>query len=581
MDEHDIEKIITRLSTNYKWYHSKLVKRVLRAYKEPTIILIEGPTGIGKTASLVISSLIYNVDAMLEGEIRRRTLFCVKAYPLLDKVLNMFTHYIDQLKKEYPNLELQLMIFKGKEKCCPYSLSDGTERNAVYVLCEHFLFNRKCVFYNNLINNFGNALKIAYETRDYRLEEKLMESNLCPYYLTKTLLPKANIILTTYYNLFNAHLIGELEFPVIIVDEVHNLPLYIFDQSTIAFNLANVKQELKNLVPLHALDKTLLHLSTVEDRKPYLLSKLIDLDPIYNAYQLIKDRVIWGLGEVSAQKGLYQRYLYFFNYLISHYGELTFIKDGLDCVITLNGIFHRTSEHFKGAYSLIGASATLHPVQHYIRLLFTNVDKKVVVLRYRRYPVDRLPKIYPVYYEKFTSLYKRRTISLIECVAEKVLEIAKGGRRTVVFVASKELGSMIEAEIKRKTKNISVNNLDGQQSDTLEGSSSIIIMSQRGRHSEGIDIDADDIVIFGFSLVPYTIYQYAYMMALPYDRWRERYKLGYILPAVIALVQSIGRALRPTKKRVNLHILENRLHKKYIVSLFPRWMSDALANVDR
>ncbi|MEM0056988.1 MAG: helicase C-terminal domain-containing protein [Candidatus Geothermarchaeota archaeon] len=579
MKEHIIKKIIACLGIDHKCYN-RLVNYILRAYEEPTIMLIEGPTGIGKTTSLVVGSLIYTASAILEGKISRRTLFCVKAYPLLNKVLSMFTHYINQLKKECVSSKLRVVAFKGKEKCCPYSLSDSIH-GSVYALCESLLFNRKCIFYTNLISNFSDALKITYEFYDCHLEEKLIESNLCPYYLTKALLSDANIILTTYYNLFNAHLVNELEFPVVIVDEVHNLPLYIFDQFTIAFNLTNVKQELRSLLPSHILDKVFIHLAEVEDRRPHLLSKLIDLDSIYNAYHLIRDKVIWSLEEVDVQRELYQRYLYFFNYLVSHYGELIFIKNKEDCVITLDRIFYKASEHFKNTYSFIGTSATLHPVQHYVRLLFADANKRIVILRYKRYPINQLPKICPVYHEGFTSLYKRRTISLIESVAEKVLEITKEGQRTVVFVASKELGSMIEAEIKRKFKNVKVSNLDYQQLNTLDEGSSIIIVSQRGRYSEGVDINADNIVIFGFSLAPYTVYQYAYMMALPYNKLSEKYKFGYILPAVIALVQSIGRVLRPTKKHVTLHVLEDRLHRKYIVDLLPKWMSETLTGVNR
>ena len=562
-----------------------MLDTIISSAEDASFLLLESPTGSGKTTTAILASIVLSLS------LKKRVIFSVRNYPLLEKIFQETLLYTHRLGVN----NLLVVAFRGKEKSCPYAhiyrLGTG-----VYSHCEYLRSFQMCEYYNHYIENYGEILgKYRVNTN---LQTPTLESNIswCPYYAAKTLLKEANIVVTHYFNIL--HYFGALSEPqtlsdILIIDEIHNLPRIFFETYSPSISLetlsdfCNLKcfsKNIRKLVRKSLLDK-IREITVTRQSIP-----IQEAIPIESLYVLSKELFYESLENEKVRNNKNCRELffavrYFCDALLFLYDELDLFKDNRYVFALPKQRLASLPTILNKYYSIIGLSATLTPINLYKRVLFNSLNRDIRVFR-GEYTSQHLPKIHFFFKKQYTSRYTNRSITLIERVSKDILQIVKNKGSSIVFSASQELSKYIKNELYRLSppSSISLSIIDLDESGdflfTDENRTKIVLASQRGKFNEGIEFPQDirNIIVFGLSITPPSLREQLfakYILGCNTDH--EIFTFGYLHPAVTVLVQSIGRLIRRGKKEINVYIFENRVFRESILRMMPQWFKDIIS----
>jgi len=560
--------------------HIKAVTKMLSTMENSGQLLIEAPTGWGKTYIATLATLIYKH----ENE-SRPIIFSAKTHNIIMKIYRIYK----KLLNEYTQ-EIKPIVFLGKEKLCVYSFDRLENQDEyIYALCEQLRRNLLCKHFINHLSNFGKTvefLKKNWRELDATVfnKERLLDMDDCIYYTIKRSLETFDIIITTYYNIFDKtrlslDALDYINLPILIIDEVHNLPRYYFNTVVSKVYISDLR--------IHTRINNLLHkrVRKAEENK-INLSKIVDLETLYSL-KLLLDSVLrekfYKKQDEKTLASIYRLKL-FINKGLTNYDTAELYLDkqnGILYLIPLDEL-DLLPEILEKFYAVIGLSATLTPFSEFSRLIFGKYVDNIIIKDYPSYlPTPRIIIDY-----KYTSRYKDRTMSMIERVAKKIYKITMKHGSSAVYAASYELTRFLKRELTRlielnrvgkeklmviNSEDLAINTLNlGDSEDTRI----ILLTSQRGKYSEGIDLPPifRNVILYGLSIPPPNIEDQLYTKyVLKKAIKKELPTEAQIQSTVLSIVQSVGRVLRKGNKTVNIYFFDWRFKQKTFRKYLPHW----------
>jgi len=233
-----------------------MTQDILEALENKNHILIHAPTGIGKTAAALSSTLSY----LMENS--DKTVFFLTSKHTQHKIA---VETVKLIKDKY-KLDLNLADFIGKKWMCLQPNVQDLSSGEFYEFCKDLVEKKTCNFYQNVKSK--NDLSITAKLTLDDIKNKTMHVNevidtcsgnsVCPYEINALHAQKSRIIIADYYHILSPgirdHLFRkihkDLSDCILIFDEAHNLASRIRDLMTVnlsSFILHSAKREADSL----------------------------------------------------------------------------------------------------------------------------------------------------------------------------------------------------------------------------------------------------------------------------------------------------------------------------------------------
>ncbi len=195
--------------TEYRAEQYRFSAQVYRNIKNATRLLVEAPTGSGKT----ISTLFPSVKAIGE-DIADQIVYLSAKTSGQNEALKAIDQMVDQ------GLSISYLIIQAKAKCCPCA-SDTDEFN------EDGKCQRTIGFFDRLAAAREALLKIRRMTSE-QIRLIADRHQLCPFELTLQMLPWVDVIVCDFNYIFDplvqmSYFKTDSRRKVLLIDELHNL----------------------------------------------------------------------------------------------------------------------------------------------------------------------------------------------------------------------------------------------------------------------------------------------------------------------------------------------------------------------
>ena len=210
---------------------SKIIDSITSALKEQNHLVLEAPTGSGKTFSSLAATLpfIENSDMKI--------IYCVRTNSQQKQVVHELQKF-----QESGN-EIKAVAIQGREALCPQQKNDNELKKSNWSekskICKSLKLKSKlggngCSFYSKLLRE-GDSFTKKWSSEILTAQDfskKAEEEGVCPYELNKLMLKEAQVVIVPYVYFFDEfirkYMLGwmgtSIDKIVAIVDEAHNLP---------------------------------------------------------------------------------------------------------------------------------------------------------------------------------------------------------------------------------------------------------------------------------------------------------------------------------------------------------------------
>ncbi|WP_349681946.1 DEAD/DEAH box helicase, partial [Caldivirga sp. UBA161] len=207
-------------------------------------IVVEAPTGVGKTAAALAAALAYSEGEPIKIVYMIRTNNQAAA-PMRElsrmlKVRGVFVPYV--------------LVRNRARMCCISSTSRLPYRDFL-MECNYLKRTGECKYYVKLKNNGVDGSLFMDTVAGLESPSEYVKSvcrlGVCPYDASRMLIDEARVIILSYYYLFSLNapevVNFDLKSSVLIIDEAHNLPYAILDLNTQYLTEAMVKAALSDV----------------------------------------------------------------------------------------------------------------------------------------------------------------------------------------------------------------------------------------------------------------------------------------------------------------------------------------------
>ena len=210
---------------------SKIIDSITSALKNQNHLVLEAPTGSGKTFSSLAAALpfIKNSDMKI--------IYCVRTNSQQKQVVHELQKFQDS------GNEIKAVAIQGREALCPQQKNDNELKKSNWSekskICKSLKLKSKlggngCSFYSKLLRE-GDSFTKKWSSEILTAQEfskKAEEEGVCPYELNKLMLKEAQVVIVPYVYFFDEfirkYMLGwmgtSIDKIVAIVDEAHNLP---------------------------------------------------------------------------------------------------------------------------------------------------------------------------------------------------------------------------------------------------------------------------------------------------------------------------------------------------------------------
>lgn len=209
----------------------EIIETIGKELSSKNHIVIEAPTGSGKTFTSLASSLPFVINK------KYKIIYCVRTNSQQEQVVRELKAF-----KESGN-DFSVVAIQGRQSMCPQQKDDDELAKSNWSekskICKSLKLQSKlgeagCPYYRKLLRPSKGMID-RWTSEIYSAEEfslKAENENLCPYELNKLLLKKAQVVIVPYVYFFQDfirnYLIGRMNTTIdkiiTIVDEAHNLP---------------------------------------------------------------------------------------------------------------------------------------------------------------------------------------------------------------------------------------------------------------------------------------------------------------------------------------------------------------------
>lgn len=552
------------------------MRDIYKAVSEPKDILINAPTGIGKTDAAIGAALAYAVDNKLD------------VFFLTPKISQhkVAIESLLGIKKKF-NPEVRYIDIVGKRNLCINTDVNNIDGEAFYKSCENAVSSKKCSFYTNAkdTSNITPDVVDASHLGHNALFDKSFKRGLCAYEVATYLAKDANFVIADYAHILNPYtkhsflkrIAHRMENSIVIWDEAHNVlsAASSYLSSSITSNtIVNAARELyaiKSSIDIGYLDFMIQ--SIAEKRLNGRTEAFVESDDIEKSFlenipvvseQLEKA----GLEYITKAKAKRSSLVHISKFLLSLKGRDESVasivsKNGKTVKIALTCLYPQKSvDLFKEPFANIFMSGTLLPL-HMYRELF-GLEEAMIKDYTSGFPKGNKVCVID---QSVSTKYDTRSESEYKKIAERIEAVRKETRGNIaVFFPGfnvlnsvhRHMHTMVDFIQRREMKSVSVESFidNFKKSDD-----SIMFGVMGGSMSEGVDYANNvikGIIIVGIPLEKPNLELNARIeyMNRKFDGKGNEY--AYIIPGVIRAAQAAGRAIRSEKDRAFIVFMDKR-----------------------
>lgn len=577
-----------------KWRRGqeKATRDLYEYLREGRIVVFEAPTGYGKTAIALASSLKLTYEEGL------KTVFLVRT-----------KNQLIQPFKEARALYLKgsilnpFALFKNRQEMCAIKQLQKLLYEEFIEKCKLLRESERCPFAKALdrdkvLSLFDRAIRKCSSPTHYI--NYITEQGICPYEFQRILSSDARLILASYNYIFeerirrpfiaNTYLLPRRT--ILIMDEAHNLSSYLsnlYSRSITETTIRKCIKEIREFMGpsesmIRALKSLLSWLRTVhvpeegyrEISREELVAIMGYWDELLKCLKSLRTRAVkigvYGLASSSM--------IEFFNSLERREGYILALKRIEGMKILEHKCFFpggESEEIFEFSQSSVLMSATMPSPEFLASMLGIPLERLAVVEvkeEFGKVLVGIASDVTSKYTERSSVIYRRmaeyiasfyRNINDILLVMTPSYEFAKNIRSMLM--------DMKITDILVERQDTSLTRLKEIIKEYLDSKRRLLILAVAGgKLVEGIEIKVRGVNIIKYVIVagiPYpepdvlTLRQRDILSMRIGDRDRA-WEFTFEEPALMKIYQAVGRGLRSPRDRVLLLILDNRALRRRI-----------------
>ena len=570
----------------------EIAETIYNVVKDGKILLLGYPTGAGKT----IAALIGTYTAKSKNH---KIFFLARTKNQVQAPLREISK-IEKRKK----ICIPTVVLQNKKEMCPLAIAKRLSYDEFLRYCDSLVKLDLCEYYLNLKER-KNILENGYNPEPSKFVRKFAKLGVCPYEIAKMLTSKVEIVIGSYVYIFSSEIryrlqssTGlKLEDLILIIDEAHNLPEIIADMQSIKLYKYQVKlaqREARKFLfgefaeeILASLSNLYSYILTIERKSgggDYLidtsefLSVMPGLSQLKKAVSIIEKNMVESgilapsnISRILNLLRAIQSSTYGFVLYSTTTPEGFMIKyQCVDPSITAREVFSRV-------HAAVLMSGTLQPKDYLISMLALERGRVIE----HRVHADFSKQVKLVVHSGISSRYVERSEENFRRIAKIIailFEKFNNGVMLAVF-PSYDFMKKVNVFLPTKTRLYTfIEREDTRLSEVVEfikeRAKSLVLAAAWGKLIEGIELRnglslIKSVVIAGLpvpepSLV--NIKREELLTARFLDE-EKAWRFTYIIPAVIRVLQAIGRAVRTERDRAFVVILDHRLLEKDAKSL--------------
>lgn len=598
-----------------------IIEKITEAYEKKSNVIIEAANGVGKTIA-VLSALLPNT---LNDN--RTIIYCCRTHQQVSRV-------IDELKMIRQLTHVSGVALKARKELClhPILTKYAVDSQNAAEICRFLKKSGKCKYFTRL-----SKTEILEEIKEYALDQALDSTELkeigehyeiCPFELTKILLPDVNVIAANYQHVFNPHIrnviFGSIEKDisdiVLVIDEAHNLPNVAVDISSKTmsnFSLENALTELLKVREGTYYDwiEAFLAVLVEETRKlsngsekridPAIFIEKTNKRASYNltegvveALEIIGEKIKEiKITENKAPMSYVSSVASFLRQLLetkghseyAHFVAKSETRTGAPIQTFTNLCLDPrqiTEEIFVKVYSSISISGTLEPVEAYKAL--TGIEKTNNLTLVLPSPYQK-NNILTLVIDQITSKLADRTPETFKRIIEVIEAVTESTPKNVgVFCASYAiLDNLIQNGLQMgitKPLFIAYQGMESNENDKLieqfknesQRQGGVLLSVLGGRSSEGSDYPAEQmhsVIVVGIPYAKPTPSVQATIEYLDSQFPGKGREYGYHIPAISRASQAAGRPIRSLNDYAVVVLADSRYAKYYYRKFLPNWLT--------
>lgn len=585
----------------------ELMEDVSKWIKEGKNLIAHAPTGIGKTAAVLTSTLEYALK-------NDKTIF------FLTSRHSQHILAIDTLKqmREKSDKEFVGSNLIGKKWMCSQEDLSKLPSSDFYNYCEKLRESNKCEKLNRTLKK-GKLTKTAKKKLENLFKkqplhtEEVKESckDFCPYEISLNLLSNSDVVVCDYFHIFSPTGINllnrlnlNLEDLIVIVDEAHNLPSrlrslvsyrlssYILENAikeSKEFGFDDLREDLKEIF------EALKDLSKTVKEECYLPKNAFvnKINKIGDYQELMED--FQAAGEVILEEKKRSFTASTGRFLENWTGEdegftriLSKEKGNKKTFISLDYKCLDPSivseEIIKDSHSTILMSGTMKPMKMYIDLLGMN-EKRTEAREYEsNFPDEnRLNLVFP----EVTTKYKERSKSEFQKIAKNVSKLIEKipGNSIVFFPSYKVMEKVkhfisINKTILKEDRKFSKPERKEILKKMNKTRNNVLFAVMGGSFSEGIDLPGkalEGIVVVGIPLAKPNL-EIKSLIEYYKKKFGNGWDYAYTYPALIKVAQACGRLIRSKEDKGIVALMDKRYTWRKYGRLFSGWNAKLTRN---
>lgn len=573
------------------------MEKVNEGVKNGNNVILEAPTGFGKTISILAGALSY------AKSMGYRLLYLSRTHKQMDRVIKELMKINESVEGSIPGVSM-----RGRSTVCLNEYANEMASSSdVSRVCRDLKKMNKCPFYEKTkspkFDSFINSL-IENPIMGNQIIEESEQRDFCPYEVLKELQKDADVVTGSYIymldkwirKVFLENMEADLEDLVVVFDEAHNLPETIVQTRSNSLGTYSVQQAIEEAEEFD---------ETVKDYLVKIKKQLNKLFANIEGEERIKSNVIDSsdgerlvdigeeIVELKVENDEHPRsYVHGVGEFLSNWEEK---KDRNDYAFLASGkedeyqrieilALDPSLPWLNEVQSAIFTSGTLSPIKPFKDVLeIENSEKDRFPANYARENVlslvakdvttkwdHREEKMY----EKI-ALYIKRTSQVVP----KNIGVFTTSYEILENIKSSKFTSRIQKPVYTEERNMNTNKNDKmikkfKKSSKKEGAVLMGVMG--GRNSEGQDYSGDEmnsVILVG---VPYARPNPRVNSQIDYfeEKFPGKGKYyGYFLPAHRKIAQAAGRAHRSIEDKASIIFLDNRISNHFVKKDLPNWMS--------
>ena len=553
-----------------------IMKSIGNALSLKRNILVNAPTGTGKTDAAIASALSYAIDNNLD-------LF------FLTPKISQHKIAVDSLlgiRKKFDN-RIRYIDIVGKRNLCINTEINSLESEAFYKGCEKAVSSKRCVFYTNAkehSNITEEVVEASYRGHNALFEESF-NRGICAYEIATQLAKDADFVIADYAHMLNPYtrtsflkkISHNLENSIVIWDEAHNIlnAASSYMSTSLSSNaIANASKELISIGSSIDLEYLQFMLKKIAERRlsgkneAFVEKEDIPKEVVENISEVSKQLEKAGVEYLTESKAKRSALMHIANFLVS----LNSKDESIASIITKNNKGLRFSLTclypekaiglFDEVYANIFMSGTLLPLRMY-KELFGVSD---AITEDYGSPFPKGNKLCLID-DTVSTKYESRSNEEYKKIADRIEEIRMitDGNLAVFFPSFSVLNSVyrnMKKEVdyiqRSEMKSIAVEKFIDE---FKKGRDSTMFGVMGGSMSEGIDYANN--AIKGIIIVGIPLEKPSLEINAKIEYINKRFngkgaEYAYLIPGIIRAAQAAGRAIRSENDRAFIIFMDKR-----------------------